>query len=269
MPRYPNGRIPRSALVELDSGPLHLTTPKGAAMWYALRRNVQRDYGVTLYITPGKNAYRDLEGQTFARKNACAAGNCNSAAVPGWSSHGGTWIDSLLTRGQWTDAMAFDIGNWADIGKANFYREARKVGFVADGITVARAGHDEPWHIILFDPYGPVPAGLDAHPADTTSKPESKPAPEPDEGEEDMAMKGAVYVRSSDKKNVFLLFNEISGFYVEHSGVDGSYNNPIAQSWETNAWPTITERHAVVIKRSLDAVRRTAVTGSLSVDIPG
>ncbi len=99
----------------------------------------------------------------------------------------------------------------------------------------------------------------------------STPATEtPDEGEEedeDMAMKGAHY-KNKAGTTVYMLFNEISGFYVEHSGVDGGkYNNPIAQNWDTGSWPEITEAHAIVIKRSLDAVRRTAVTGSLSVDL--
>lgn len=124
------------------------------------------------------------------------------------------------------------------------------------------------WSASIFDaPIAlPAPAGGGATPAKTPAKP--KPAVVPEEEDEDMAMKGAEYVRESDKKKWYILFNDVSGFYVEHTtGLGGKYNNPIAQAWDTNAWPKITEAHANVIKRSLDAVRRTAVTGSLSVDL--
>lgn len=90
---------------------------------------------------------------------------------------------------------------------------------------------------------------------------------EVEEEEEEMAMKGAHYKNKAGTV-VYILFNEVSGFYVEHSGVDGrTYNNPIALNWDTNSWPEITEAHAVVIKRALDALRRNTVSGSLSVDL--
>jgi murein DD-endopeptidase MepM/ murein hydrolase activator NlpD len=82
------------------------------------------------------------------------------------------------------------------------------------------------------------------------------PEPEPPEEEnEDMAkLKGASYV-NSDGQTVFLLFNEESGYWVEHtSGNPGEYNNPIAQNWETNSWAPITESHAKSIKNRLDNV---------------
>ena len=101
----------------------------------------------------------------------------------------------------------------------------------------------------------PAPAG---HTIPTTQEDE----------EDDMAsLKGATYVRAADKANVCILFNEASGFYFEHTGVGGKYNNPIAENWGTGTWPPITESHATVIKRALDAVRRTTVAGSLSVDL--
>lgn len=162
MTKYQNGRIPSSALVALDS-PLHWSSPKGAAMWYALRRNVQAKYGVTLHITPGKNAYRDMAAQKFARENACKAGNCNSAAKPGWSSHGGTWQD--WRKGfEWIDAMAFDIGDWAQLKEDVFYAEVRAVGMEPGLIRPQEAGHTEPWHIVVPDPWGAVPASLTATP---------------------------------------------------------------------------------------------------------
>ncbi|WP_308491010.1 hypothetical protein [Microbacterium terrisoli] len=263
MTRYRNGMVPTSALVQIDGEPYHYTSPKGLAMWHALQRNVLAKYKVKLRITPGWNAYRPFANQTFARNQACAAGNCNSAAVPGFSSHGGTWKDAVYTNGVEVDAMAFDVDNWAEIGEAAFFAEARKVGFLVDGIRAAVAGHREPWHIIVLDPRGAIPASLE-------SEPLKKPAPVQEEEDDDMAaLKGAYYTRASDKKTVYMLFNESSGFCVEHSGVGGDYNNPIAQAWDTGAWPKITEAHAVVIKRGLTAVQRTVVNGSLSVDLTG
>jgi hypothetical protein len=265
MTKYENGRIPDAALVTLDSGPKHKSSPKGAAMWYALRKNVQDDYGITLHITPGWNGYRPYDVQVTGRKAACAQGNCNAAALPGWSSHGGTWWDWRKKR--WVDAMAFDIGDWWQLTKDEFYRQARKVGFEPGLITPAVAGVDEVWHLIVPDPWGAVPASVASKPVET--KPEPDQEPDPEEEDEDMDnLKGAYYTRKSDKKDVYILFNTTSGFYMEHSGVTpGEYNNPIAEAWGTGAWPKITEAHAVVLKRGLGAVQRTTVTGSLSVDI--
>lgn len=173
MTTYQNGKIPDTALITLDSGPKHRTSPKAAAMWYALRANVERDHEATLHITPGWNAYRPYAAQEAGRKDACAAGNCDAAARPGWSSHGGTWIDDQVTGGAWVDALAFDIGDYWRIGQDAFYQQARRVGFIVGAITKDRARIDEPWHIIVLDPWGPVPASLDAHPAT-----EEDPVPE-------------------------------------------------------------------------------------------
>lgn len=118
----------------------------------------------------------------------------------------------------------------------------------------------EDWHWEYFE-------RLDNHRFDAEPASTPTPAPVVEEEDEDMALKGAHY-KNKAGTSIYMLFNEVSGFYVEHSGVDGpTYNNPIAQNWGTNTWPEITEGHAVVIKRSLDAIRRTAVTGSLSVDL--
>lgn len=84
------------------------------------------------------------------------------------------------------------------------------------------------------------------------------PATDPEEDDDMATMKGAAYTRSTDKAVVYLLFNEGSGFYVEHTGVAGDYNNSIAQKWGTGSWPVITEAHAKVIKAGLDKVRAAA-----------
>ena len=84
--------------------------------------------------------------------------------------------------------------------------------------------------------------------------------PEPPEEDEDMSkMRGATYPRAADGATVRLLFNEDSGWYHEFLADSGSYVNPIAEHWETNSWPTITEAHAKVLKTSLDKVQREDV----------
>lgn len=94
-----------------------------------------------------------------------------------------------------------------------------------------------------------TPAGVDPTPF--------PPTPEEEE-DKDMKMKGAAYVRAKDNATVFLLFNEISGFWSEHTGVGGDYNNSIARTWDTGSWPTITESHANVLKQNLNKVRTRA-----------
>ncbi|MES2866289.1 MAG: hypothetical protein V4703_05965, partial [Actinomycetota bacterium] len=131
-------------------------------------------------------------------------------------------------------------------------------GFIRNRLYVPNEQHHFEYIRSEDKNYGKPASGGNATPT---------PAAEQEEEDEDMAMKGAHYPVGN--KTVYLLFNEVSGFYVEHSGVDGGYNNEIAKNWDTNSWAKITQAHATVIKRSLDAVRRTAVTGSLSVDLSG
>lgn len=151
--RYSNGRIPARELVRLDSGNgEHVLTLPTAFRWYAFRLDVYLETGVWLYITPGKNGYRDEQTQIDTRNWACSIGNCNQAAVPRTSSHGGTW------RGR--DAMAIDVGNYWAIPWAVFKRLAEKWGFLVGAITKAVAGIDEPWHIIDLAPYDLPPEPL-------------------------------------------------------------------------------------------------------------
>lgn len=245
--RYKNGQVPESALVQVDGEPYHYTSPKGLAMWHALKRNVQAKHGVTLRITAGKNAYRDMAGQEHARTQSCAAGNCNSAALPGWSSHGGTWIDAVFTDGVWVDAMAFDVDNWADIGETAFFAEARAVGFLCDGITVARAGHREPWHIIVLDPWGPIPASLNA----TTFE----PAPREEEDEE-MARAGFQF-KATDGKLGSLVVDTSSGFYHEWYSNGAAYNQAAFAGFgiQMKDVVTITKTHRDALLKDAKATR--------------
>lgn len=81
-----------------------------------------------------------------------------------------------------------------------------------------------------------------------------KPSAKAKDKKEKKVMKGLAYDENGTTK--YMLFNEVSGFHVEHSGVNpGEYNNPIARMWETGSWPTVTKAHADVIRAELDRVR--------------
>ena len=97
-----------------------------------------------------------------------------------------------------------------------------------------------------------------AYPGTTSASTDAKPIQtptQPIEEEDDMpTLKGAQYTGANGQP-IFMLFNENSGFCAEHSGATGSYNNPLAKAWETGAWPTITAKHADVIRAACAAVR--------------
>lgn len=258
MPSYSNGYIPDNLLITFREGWTagegnwkHQLSPATYAKHLNLVALAKHNTGRTLEITDGWGAYRPYASQVYAR-SLYGMG----AAYPGTSSHGGFW------EGKQT--LAMDYGNWAWVfngSREDFYWAVREVGLVPGLIHPSRGNGypDEPWHVVDLDPWGAVPATAGG------KTPEPKPLPEEEDEEEDMAMKGAHYKVNGN--SVYMLFNEVSGFYVEHSGVEGGYNNSIAKNWDTNTWPEISEKHAQVIKRSLDAIRRTAVTGSLSVDL--
>lgn len=249
MPSYPNGRFPLSLFEHLE-GNIYLP-PATAERWRRFRQDVYDETGVWLRITPdrsglgGWNGYRPYVAQV---KYKAALGPL--AAAPGHSSHGGEYNG--------VDCFAFDVDNWGMVPWSIFKRLAQKHGLTVDFVKPR-----ERWHVGDFQPWTMPPNSGGGTPAENDN--DNDTSVEEEEEDEEM-MKGAWYP-SSTGKNVYILFNEVSGFYVEHSGVDASYNNAIAINWETNSWPEITEAHAKVIKRSLDAIRRTAVSGSLSVDL--
>ena len=75
-------------------------------------------------------------------------------------------------------------------------------------------------------------------------------------------MHGAYYTRKSDGAVVNMLFNEVSGWWTIHTGGGGSYNNPIATSWATGPWVSLTESHALAIQRDLDKVKTGSATAT-------
>ena len=253
MTLYKNGEIPKGVLVTKASGRdangywEFQFTEATWARWLKAKAYAEKHFGSTLYIRSGWNVYRPLHIQWEARRRAVASGNPLGAAYPGSSSHGGNWRER--------DCLAIDVDpnglTWAQVWEA-----CRHAGFECGLITEQMSGirGGEPWHIIDFNAFVPAPAGEGSSDLPSGETPTTDTESEEDE---DMAkMKGAYYTRKIDKKTVYLLFNEISGFWVEHTGVGGAYNNSIAMNWETNSWPEITESHANILKTSLNNVRK-------------
>lgn len=247
MPSYKNGYIPKELLIVFASGTNstigyweHSLSPASYARHLALVKKAKDRTGRTLALGAGWSAYRPYEQQVKAR-----ALYGNGAALPGTSSHGGFW------EGQQT--LAMDYSNWGVVygwDQNAFFADCRAVGLTPGMIMRSRGYPDEPWHVNDMNPWSATPAG-----GNTTPLPTDTTRPQPEEEDEDMKMKGAFYTRTADKAVVYLLFNEISGFYVEHTGVTGTYNNDIAARWETNSWAGITESHAKVLKAALDKTR--------------
>lgn len=247
MPRYPNGQIPKKVLVKF--GTEHWTTPGTLARWNALVADVKKNEGVTLRITGGPNAYRDLEWQKFYWLTLPYP----QASYPGASSHGGAF------RGK--DTMALDVDNWAAIGKAKFYAYARKHGFEPGFFSW------EPWHIIDWNPWVvPKPSG-----GGSTPKPEPKPTPVPvvpEEEEDEMASDRAVmYLTPETEKDrkkqreYLLIHNTISGMKFEiSSSLGGSISEDqrrdLAAVYDVPSIRVVSESVAKNIKAAMDEVRQ-------------
>lgn len=244
-----NGQLDESRMLVLGTGWdkhgqwFHKAPPGTAARWEEIRRLAWEKYRVWLWITPGWNVYRPLWVQRLYRADLGIW-----AAWPGTSSHGGEY--------QGRSCCAIDVGNWGDLGWARFVALCRIVGFTVDFVTP-----QELWHIGDFDPWNvPQFAAIEIN-HETTA------LPVVEEEEDDMAkMKGATYTRK-DGTAVCILFNEVSGFYSEHTGAGGTYNNPLAQAWETGSWPTISESHARALKASLDLVKPRTAPSELTVAV--
>lgn len=71
--------------------------------------------------------------------------------------------------------------------------------------------------------------------------------------EDDMKTTGIYFKRNS--VDVFALINPGSGFYSEWSGVDGTYNNPLAVGFDTGSFVKVTESHARNLAASAAQVR--------------
>lgn len=141
---YPNGHVPVEYLIHV-SGNTYL--PPGTYMrWLWMREQAVARYGVTLRITSqystawnAWNGYRPFAAQRMYRD---AYGNM--AAVPGTSSHGGTW------NGR--EAFAIDVENWMDLSWSQFSGLAHEAGFTTNFVTPT-----EKWHIGDFNNPWAVP----------------------------------------------------------------------------------------------------------------
>lgn len=150
---YANGRIPLWRLEHL--GGEHYLPPGTAARWRWLQKVAWEKYGVWLVITVGWNAYRPYDVQVTYRRDLGIW-----AAVPGKSSHGGTF--------QGREVFAIDVNNWAVLGWDRFSALCRLAGFTVNFVTP-----QELWHIGDFNNAWVVPAGASSTPTvnkETTRK---------------------------------------------------------------------------------------------------
>lgn len=135
---YPNGQVPVELLIHV-SGNTYL--PPGTYLrWLWMRDRAIARYGITLRITSqystawnAWNGYRPLAAQRMYRD---AYGVM--AAVPGTSSHGGTWGGR--------EVFAIDVDNWMDLSWSQFSGLAHEAGFTTDFVTPS-----EKWHIGDFN----------------------------------------------------------------------------------------------------------------------
>lgn len=104
MTLYVNGQIPESDRLEIGGGTDRngdwkwLITAATLARFRLARRYSLEQFGREIGIRDGWNAYRPLAAQQDARNDACAAGNCATAAVPGLLRTVGTGVVKTASR---------------------------------------------------------------------------------------------------------------------------------------------------------------------------
>lgn len=162
---YRNGEIPPGVLHVYGSGSdgngyyEWQSTAATWSRWLSAVEYARNKWGRAPRIRSGWNIFRPINIQRDARTRACNSGNCNGAAVAGYSSHGGNW------NGR--DCLAIDVDpnglSWGQVDEA-----MRHAGFSVGLITQAISGipGGEPWHYIDFNAFGPVPAGGGSTPFD-------------------------------------------------------------------------------------------------------
>lgn len=165
MPTYVNGRIPADLLIVFDKGTdsegywEHALSPATLARHRALVKLALKHTGRDLKLGPGWRCYRPYAQQVRAREI-----HGNWAAVPGTSSHGGTF------EGQQTLAMDYGWWDWVyeKFGtnkRAVWYADCRAVGLTPGLIEPRRGYPDEPWHVVDENPWVmPSYASTDSNP---------------------------------------------------------------------------------------------------------
>lgn len=143
-----------------------LATPAVNMDFHAYQDYCADRFGARPSVVEGWNIYRPRNIQVEARDAACAEGNCNRAAVPGYSAHGG------VRDG--TDVFAADIAYQGVMSTAQHYEAAWATGWVPGEITEAISGvpGGEPWHINNYNPYRSVPAEYGISPTELLEKDE-------------------------------------------------------------------------------------------------
>jgi hypothetical protein len=153
MPTYQNGYIPAELLIEFDHGynstDLNWYHALSPATYYRHRLLLDIAFkrtGRWLQITRGWSAYRPYAAQVLARK-IWGIG----AAIPGNSSHGGTF------NGR--QSLAMDYGNWQSVyggdtatTRAQFGADCRAAGLSPFVITVLGKGKSADRGWALFAP---------------------------------------------------------------------------------------------------------------------
>lgn len=192
----------------------------------------------------------------------------------GYPAHSGVWTGNFAAKAQQAGFTLHPFTDLQNLLVGDFVvRPDAHVEFVALPGVMFSAGLDENGNItggkpgdqtgqeVRYTPAYNYRGGWTQvlrPPTTPTSTPET-PATTQEEEEEEM--KGLTYTKDAGKTRIYMLFNEVSGFYNEFGNgvgkgsIGGEYINPLAQNWKTGSWPTVTEGHAAALKRSLDAVR--------------
>lgn len=126
-------------------------------------------------------------------------------------------------------------------------------GFIAlmkDHGWIRVVSKEEPWH---FQYYADQDKHLGEPAGEVTPAPKPPTPVTPVEEEED-DMKGAFY-KNANGVTVYVLFNEVSGFYHEWVGINPASNNTIATTWKTGPWMELTASVAGALKSNLANVR--------------
>jgi hypothetical protein len=187
MPTYTNGRIPLDVVSVIladghDSKGRYYQqrlTPQTTARWrYAQAYSVAKWGKKPLVRSGGPNSYRPIAFQQAYYQDGVDQGNPLQAAYPGTSSHGGWWKDWRDRKVK--DCLAIDVDpqglTWAQVWEA-----CRAAGFECGLITPAVAGGlDEPWHVIDFNAFGPMPAFAGATPLNPSLFEEDDMTPDQD-----------------------------------------------------------------------------------------
>lgn len=235
---YANGAIPLSRLRHL--GGQHYLPAGTAARWLWMVAQGKAKYGVTLRITPGPNAYRWLQAQKDARREACARGRCNDASVAGFSTHGGVWDGR--------ECMAIDVNNWRDLAPgdeklawARFAALCRLAGF-----TVLLFAWEQ-WHITDFNNVWAIPAFISGG----NSAAAAKPAP----------------VRAPEEADMIGIYNTDNPNEATRRAIVGEFSFQVISPWMSGyQWPLMTVKN--VNQSGWDATKQTVIDRRASVGMP-